>query len=101
MYSSLIILVPALILLGLGSIVLANNTITYFSYLKELEKDNLDPHYCNGVRCFCNNLQCISKDEREKEFLDSNLIGAAFVLPAGVLIFLFSKRKYLKARNIL
>lgn len=79
----------------------ANNAITYFGYLKELEMDNLNPHYCEGVRCFCSNLQCISKDEREKEFLDLHLMAIVFILPAAALIFLSTKRSYLRAHNIL
>ena len=89
-YSSLIVLIPAAVLLGLGTVVFTNNALTYFAYVNAQEK--ADSHYCDGVRCFCNNLQCITKDEREKEFLDLNLIGTAFVVPAAIMGFLFHKR---------
>jgi hypothetical protein len=88
---TLLVLVPVGIIAAIAASLFTNNAINYFMYLKALENDEQDPRYCDGTRCICSDLMCISKEEREKDFLFQNLMAAAFLGTSVVVIFLYAK----------
>lgn len=93
------ILTPSVVLVGMGFLIVGINLSDYLTFLDRLSGP--DARNCDGERCFCNSLMCVTDAHYRPEALSRIGIGLAFVAAGSFWIVLFTKRDYLKARNIL
>jgi hypothetical protein len=93
------ILAPSAVLIGIGFLAMSNQLSNYLTFLDGLFGPN--GRDCNGERCICNNLMCVTEARYVSEMLGTLAVGAMFVAAGSFWIVLFAKRDYLKARHIL
>jgi uncharacterized membrane protein len=99
--SSLILLVPAVVLIAIGAWVISNNILHYLEFLDSVGKT---ARLCeDGVTlCVCaGNLACFPVSDVQQSYVGYFIRGFIFAVAGGVLMLLFSKRQYLKERHIL
>lgn len=98
MRSSLILLVPAVALIVVGALLISNNIPRYSNFLGYAEKHT---RICEDELCVCSSLACQPINEIQQEFVGYFIFSSLITAAGGLLMFLFSKRQYLKERHIL
>lgn len=99
------VVVPALILLGLGTWLSLMTTLNYKTFdianNREAWSWRLDDKG-DYVLSYCSDDgNCMSYGELESQFMNFFTIGAILIASGAVLLLMHSKRKYLKAKHII
>ena len=100
------VVLPSLILLGLGTWLSLVTTLNYFKTFdiannQEAWSWRLDEKG-DYVLSYCpNDENCTSYGELERQFMNFFAIGAILIAVGAALLIMYSKRKYLKAEHII